>query len=251
MTHTDRPRTVVLLAALLALIAAVVVGGVSHASTASDAADPRKALRRFAFHFSTDVTGGGATEASAFGVESSGAYVAPGDQDCRLTAHFGDVEFSQHAVVIEGELSLGTGSDLDAARRRDWDFAGLCPSDAAFWSNLAVPVDSISILPGKASTRDGLKVRHHDLSELMGDVMATEAFSQLAPAGFAIERMEVWVARPGGWITGIEMRSSGSTDEACFAMTEGTTDITAPCTLAMSLKVTRANDPKVRIVRSR
>lgn len=250
MTHTDRSRTIVVVATLLALIVVVVAVGASHASAAGDAADPRTALRRFEFHYSTEVTGGGAAGTSSFGVESSGAYVAPGNQDCRVTGKLGDLEFSQRAVLIDGELSLGTGRDLDAARRRDWEFANVCPSDEAFWSDLAVPVHSIGILPGKASTRDGLKVRHHDLSALLGDVMETEAFRELVPAGYAIDRMDLWVARRGGWIAALEMRTSGSTDETCREMTGGALDdITAPCTLAMSLQVTRANDPGVRVAR--
>jgi hypothetical protein len=248
MRHPDRSRNRARTVTFAALFVFVALGGSAHASAIRGSADPRTALERFQFDFSTTVSRANGTEHHELRVETSGVYVAPRDQECRATVTIGDFEVTQRAVVIGDKVWVGTGGRLDRTARREWDFASLCPSDPAFWQDLDVPVDAIGILPGDDSTLDGRKVRHHDLSALLGDVLSSASFTDVVPAGFQIEQLEVWISRRGGWVAGIEMKTIGNTDDVCRDMTSGAVDdIAAPCAVSTSLRVTRANDPDVRV----
>jgi hypothetical protein len=239
MKHTTSRKPLRAALVTFALIAVTLTAGVT-AAGAGESATPLESLDSFTFTSQVTVESGDAN-ATAFSVTSSGKYVAPDSQDCRVHVVLSGVEVDVRYVRANHRWFVDEGDGLEpSAGHRATSFYDLCPSDATYWEGFVTFPDS---LEGDPVRRNGVDTEHFDMSGMF------DTFGEYLPDGMVVEQMDLYVAADGGWPVALEMRVAGTTDETCqsFGTEQAGVSLSSPCAMTRTLELRRPNDHKLRV----
>ena len=170
MRRTDRRgRTGVHAMVPLLLLGILIAVAATPTFAAKQPPTPIKALDSFAYSFQLGITGSGSGAFNSLTLETRGAYVAPSSQDCTATAS----RRHDHRRAARGRhRQEGVGRHRRAAshpaRRATSTSSASAPPTRR--SGTTSTSTSTGGLKGTATTKNGIKVEHLDLANVLDEL---------------------------------------------------------------------------------
>jgi hypothetical protein len=184
-----------------------------------------------------------------FTITVDGIFEGPDRASCRTTFLTDDSEPFESYLVVAG-LRVWIGDFAGYQETALWDPAALnalatCPGHQNYWE--VTRLHRIPVEGGVPETFEGIAVVRKDLA---GDPAALKSAGFVEAEVDEIDRYEMLVAADGGWpvAADIERSMDLATALALFGMSaDGVLDPEAPATVVDRLRISRIDDPEIRV----